>query len=302
MIAQSAAKLFGAQFCLVFRFDGELLHFVAYDGVSSAGLEALRRAWPRAPDRGTAAGRATLSGQIEEIPDVHRDSDYKLGIVADAVTFRSTMAVPMLHKGSVIGVITISRSQPGRFLDSQIELLQTFANQAVIAIENLRQFEELQGATEALEYQTATSEVLNVISRSPSELQPVFGAIVDTAARLCQADNAVVHSCETGHTTSRPPTKPKRTMSNTSETTLCSRSADRWLRTAVEGRTVQLDDLIAIQSTGWATRSPADFGRYLASRCFAEESDDRRHHDCETPSGPSRKSRSSSSRPSPTRR
>ena len=243
MIAQSAAKLFGAQFCLVFRFDGELLHFVAYDGVSSAGLEALRRAWPRAPDRGTAAGRATLSGQIEEIPDVHRDSDYKLGIVADAVTFRSTMAVPMLHKGSVIGVITISRSQPGRFLDSQIELLQTFADQAVIAIENLRQFEELQ---EALEYQTATSEVLNVISRAPSELEPVFGAIVDTAARLCQADYAVVHRLRDGayHVAAANNAEADYVKYLRNHPMLPDRGSVVG-RTAVEGRTVHLPDCFA---------------------------------------------------------
>ena len=243
MIAQSAAKLFGAQFCLVYRFDGELIHFVAYDGVSSAGLEALRRAWPRAPDRGTAAGRATLSGQIEEIPDVHRDPDYKLGIVADAVTFRSTMAVPMLHKGSVIGVITISRSQPGRFLDSQIELLQTFADQAVIAIENLRQFEELQ---EALEYQTATSEVLNVISRAPSELQPVFGAIVDTAARLCQADYAVVHRLRDGayHVAAANNAEADYVKYLRNHPMLPDRGSVVG-RTAVEGRTVHLPDCFA---------------------------------------------------------
>jgi GAF domain-containing protein len=190
-IAHSAARLCDAEVAGVFRYDGQLLHFVAHHGLTPEGAEAMDRAFPMAPSRGSAASRAVLSAGVEQVPDVYADPDYVLGAAAQAGKFRSTVGVPMVRNDVPIGSITISRTRPGLLPDAQVELLKTFADQAVIAIENVRLFTELQTSnrelTTALDTQTATSDILRVISRSQTDVQPVFDAIVESAVRLLGA-------------------------------------------------------------------------------------------------------------------
>jgi two-component system NtrC family sensor kinase len=191
-IVTSASRLCKARFCWVFRFDGKLIHFAAEHGLSPEYTEAIRRRYPIPPGRASAAARAVLTGAIAEIPDVQADPDYEHRDDAKTVDFRSLLAVPMLKDLYAVGAIVIARTQTGRFLEQQIELLRTIADQAVIAIENVRLFEAEQQRTrelsDSLEQQTATSEVLAIISSSPGELQPVFQAILSNATRICEAE------------------------------------------------------------------------------------------------------------------
>jgi len=190
-IVKSAVRLCGALFSGVYRFDGELLHHVAHHNYSSAALEEVGRRFPAPPTRTLGTGRAILDRTIVHIPDVEVDAEYRNQALTRAVGMRSGLWVPLMRSGVPIGVFMVARSEPGSFSDREIELLKTFADQAVIAIENARLFEEVQARTreltQSLEYQTATSEVLGVISRSPTNAQPVFDAIVESAARLCEA-------------------------------------------------------------------------------------------------------------------
>lgn len=191
-IAESAARLCGAEFCFVFRFDGALLHPAAYHGISREGIEAVRAKFPQQPNRGNVTGRAFISGMVEQIPDVFTDPDYQMLPLAKIVAYRSAIGVPLLWKGRPIGAIAVTRRAVGCFPERQVELLRIFADQAVIAIENVRLFDEAKGRnrelTEALEQQTATSEILRVISTSPTDVQPVFDSIAKNAARLCAAE------------------------------------------------------------------------------------------------------------------
>ncbi|ESZ19638.1 MULTISPECIES: GAF domain-containing protein [unclassified Mesorhizobium] len=192
MIAEASARLCEAEFSAVFRYDGALIHFVAQHGLSPAGYQAMSGAYPLSPGRSGATARAVLSGNVEQIPDVYEDPDYALGDVVTAVTARSIAAVPMLKNGQAIGAIAVAGSEPGLFPAQQIALLQTFADQAVIAVENVRLFDEVQARTaelgETLRQQTAIADVLKVISRSTFDLQAVLGALAATATRVCEAD------------------------------------------------------------------------------------------------------------------
>ncbi len=196
MIAESAVRLCSAQFSAVFQFDGELLHLASHYGLSAEGAKAYEQAYPKAPARGAAIGRAILERAIAHIPDVQADPEYGSLAISKAVNYRSIISVPMLRHGKAIGGISVSRSQVGLFPDKQIELVKTFADQAVIAIENVRLFQELQArnkeVTEALEQQTATSEILRVISSSPTDVQPVFDVIARSAKRLCDGEFSAV--------------------------------------------------------------------------------------------------------------
>ena len=149
-----------------------------------------------APRVWAAAARAIRDRAIAHIPDVLADEEYRIQEAAVAGGFRAVLAVPMLREGRAIGSVGIGRSEPGEFSERQINLLRTFADQAMIAIENVRLFTELEernrDLTESLEQQTATSEILRVISSSPTDVQPVFETIAKNARRLCKGDSASV--------------------------------------------------------------------------------------------------------------
>src|SRR5439155_9323278 len=140
------------------------------------------------------ASRAILTCGVVAIPDVLDDHDYAYKTSAVAGGFRSSLAVPLMREGKPIGAVAVGRPHPGQFSDKQIVLLQTFADQAVIAIENVRLFTELEARnadlTESLEQQTATSEILRVISQSQTDVQPVFDTIVAAALKLSSASSA----------------------------------------------------------------------------------------------------------------
>src|SRR5262249_59201096 len=135
-------------------------------------------------------------------PDIREDPEYGHQTVAKAVGYVSALAVPMLHEGKPIGAITVTGAEAGAFSQTQIHLLKTFADQAIIAIENVRLFTELgkrnRDLAEALDQQTATSEILRVSRSSPTDPQPVFDAVVRYGARLCEAATASLHLREVG--------------------------------------------------------------------------------------------------------
>ena len=200
MIAESASRLCEAQFCFVYRFDGQLLHFVAHHSVSPKVAEINRRAFPQPPSRKSVAARAILEQSVVQISDVNADPDYALGELAAACGYRSAIGIPILRDGVPVGSIAIARAQAGLFPNRQVELLKTFADQAVIAIENIRLFDEAQARTrdlsESLQQQTATADVLKVISRSPGQLEPVFKAMLENAVRICEAKFGILFLSE----------------------------------------------------------------------------------------------------------
>jgi GAF domain-containing protein/anti-sigma regulatory factor (Ser/Thr protein kinase) len=195
-IAASALKLCGATSANVLTFDGELLHIGALAVADKRGEAAVRGLYPRAPGRDSASSRAVLTGALVAIPDILDDPEYKTTAAALAGGFRSLLSIPLLQSGRPIGAIVVGRAEPGPFPPTQVALLQTFADQAIIAIENVRLFNELDARncdlTEALEHQTATSEILRVISQSPTDAQPVFDTIAAAALKLCGGRSVTV--------------------------------------------------------------------------------------------------------------
>jgi two-component system NtrC family sensor kinase len=194
-LVESAAKLCEADKATITRQKDGVFYRAENYGFSDEFMNYVRNV-PVVPDRGSATGRALLEGVVIHIPDVEADPDYAFNEAQRLGDFRTLLGVPMLREGVPVGVIVLTRSEPRPFTDKQIELVATFADQAAIAIENVRLFDEVQSKTgeltEALEYQTATADVLNVISRSPNTLQPVMDTIVHTTRRLCQSEYALM--------------------------------------------------------------------------------------------------------------
>jgi signal transduction histidine kinase len=150
----------------VFRFDGELIHLVAQADTDAAWANTLRSAFPRPPGRGSITARAIQTRSLVHIPDVQADPEFELTEAARASSIRSTLSVPMIREGEVIGAITVDRSDPKPFLDKQIGLVKIFADQAVIAIENVRLFTELAASNREI---AEKSQQLEVASQHKSE-------------------------------------------------------------------------------------------------------------------------------------
>src|SRR4030095_5420618 len=149
----------------------------------SEGWVAYQAMYPMRLSRTTNSGRAMLDARVAFTEDTETDAERSSEARRAAMTagVRSVVSVPMLQDERPVGAITVARREPGRFSDKQVDLLKTFADQAVIAIEKVRLFQEL---TEALERQTATSEILGVIASSPTDIQPVLDVVAENAARL----------------------------------------------------------------------------------------------------------------------
>jgi GAF domain-containing protein/anti-sigma regulatory factor (Ser/Thr protein kinase) len=253
-IARNAVALCGGIAALVLRFDGEMLHVAGHHAMSPEGVERNERVFPRRPGRDYPPGRAFLDRSVVHVPDLQAATEFAASTARQRGA-GSQLAVPLLHGQAAIGVIGLARDVVGPFSAQQIEVLQTFADQAVIAIENVRLFRELQEknsaltqahaqVTETLEQQTATSEILRVIAGSPTDLQPVLDALVESAGRLCEAADtflllvegdqlrvAALHPFMEGGVFSNPIHRG-------------------WVagRSVMEGRTVHVEDLANAQS------------------------------------------------------
>src|SRR5579863_4828981 len=196
-----AVRICDATFGSIYRWDGEALHLLATHNTPPAFTEVIRRS-PFRPSSQSPPGRMIAEKTVVQVADVKAEPAHIRDPVAvAAVTLggvRTNLSVPLLHKGEMIGAFFLSRQEVRPFTDKQIDLVKNFAAQAVIAIENARLLNELRqrtsdltqrtaDLTQALEQQTATSDVLQVISNSPGDLQPVFAAMLENAVRICDA-------------------------------------------------------------------------------------------------------------------
>ena len=187
-ILKSAVTLCDAELAAVFPFDGKRVHLGATHNWSREALEYFSKVYPSPPSPHLLSGRTILAKGIVEISDAAADPHYDPNSVITG-HWRRMLGVPMLREGEPLGALVVAWREPGRTPPRQVDLLQTFADQGAIAIENVRLFNETK---EALEQQTATSEILRIISRSQNDLGAVFAAILENATSLCEAAYGVL--------------------------------------------------------------------------------------------------------------
>ena len=194
-ISDTAARLCGSEMTMFFRFDGTVFRILASWNFPPDVREMLERR-PIAPGHPSALGRAGATLKPVYIPDVLADPNYGLTNEQSRARYRTTLGVPLLRDGRLIGALSLNRSEPGSFTEKHAAIVETFADQAVIAIENVRLFDEVQAKTrdlsEALQQQTATADVLKVISRSAFDLDTVLNTLIQSGAKLCEALTGVI--------------------------------------------------------------------------------------------------------------
>ena len=214
-IVESAARLCGAIFSVVYLYESGHLHVAATRNFTADAANQVY-SWQdfKEPNRSNAGGRSVLDRSIVHIPDVLADPEYSREF-ALAGGWRAVLAVPLLRDGKPVGAVTAGKAEPAPFSDAQIQLLRTFADQALIAIENVQLFESEQSRTRelsaALEHQTATADILKVIASSPDDVQPVFKAIAERSKSLVNALSTTVFTLTDGmmHLQAFSPTNPK---------------------------------------------------------------------------------------------
>ena len=187
-IMDSAMQMFGTSIAAVFRCEGGIVHIVGTRNWSAQALADAQRLYPAPPNPAMLSGRVILSGRVETVTDTHADPAYDQ-TTAHVGQWRRMIGAPMLKDGVPVGAIVVAWPEPGETPRRQADLLKTFADQAVIAIENVRLINETR---EALEQQTATAEVLQVISNSVSDTAPVFDKILQSCERLFEATQLIV--------------------------------------------------------------------------------------------------------------
>ncbi|MEH2588653.1 GAF domain-containing protein [Bradyrhizobium sp. AZCC 1721] len=201
-LVNSAAQLCDADMAFIMRRVGDEYRAGAAVGYTEAYIDFLTN-HPLAVDHGTVTGRAVLERRPVQIEDVVADPEYTLHETTTLAGQRTTLGVPLLRENEPIGVIVLARRRVEPFTQKQIDLVATFADQAVIAIENVRLFNEVRQRTsdlsEALTYQTGSANILRVIASSPTDVGPVLDAIVESACELCDANDAIVYLKEDDH-------------------------------------------------------------------------------------------------------
>src|SRR5262245_43406734 len=242
-ILDNAVRLCEAQNGAVFRFDGEVFRAVVWNNISPA-LDSFDQSTPIPPGRESALRRVGLEKRPVHIPDMLADPECLVPEPYKEEGMRTNLAVPLLKENDLIGAIAIHRREVRPFTENQIRLLETFAHQAVIAVENVRLFQELK---KSLEQQTATSEVLGVIASSPTDIQPVLDAVAESATRLCSAKDAVIRLVE-GNVLRLVAHQGPIPFSFAPSELPINRSSVTG-RAVVEGQPVHIEDLVSVAAT-----------------------------------------------------